>query len=123
VSDERRFTLAEANAELEDLRRHLPVLRQARRGLIETTAKVTDAVAVDGGGTEGSDWFRHQQALKAEVEHLAARGILLRDPEVGLVDFPAEREGRGVFLCWRLDEPEVAYFHEEDSGFSGRMPW
>ncbi len=40
------------------------------------------------------------------------RGILLRDPETGLVDFPAERDGERVFLCWRLGEDRVAFFHE-----------
>jgi hypothetical protein len=38
------------------------------------------------------------------------------------VDFPAEREGRRVFLCWRLGEDRVAWFHDERSGFSGRTP-
>lgn len=120
---ERRFTLDEANAELEDLRERLPRVREARRGLISATSRVTEAVAADGGGVEGSDWFRHQQTLKAEIEHLSERGILLRDPETGLVDFPAEREGRGVFLCWLLGEDRVAFFHEEHSGFSGRKAW
>ena len=53
---------------------------------------------------------------------LAERDILLRDAEGGLVDFPAEREGRIVFLCWRLDEDELAFWHEQDSGFIGRRP-
>ena len=47
-------------------------------------------------GSRGRDWFRHQQTLKTEVEYLAERGILLRDPETGLVDFPAERDGERV---------------------------
>jgi hypothetical protein len=123
VITERRFTLDEANAELADLRERLPRVREARRGLISATSRVTEAVAADGGGVEGSDWFRHQQTLKAEIEHLSERGILLRDPETGLVDFPAEREGRRVFLCWRLGEEGVAFFHEEHSGFSGRKAW
>ncbi len=122
MTTERLFTLEDANAELDDLRVLLPRVREARRGLIEASTRITDAVGEDGGGVEGSDWFRFQQSLKADVEELARRGILLRDPERGLVDFPAEREGRRVFLCWRLDESEVAYFHEEHGGFSGRKP-
>ena len=40
------------------------------------------------------------------------------------MDFPAEREGRLVFLCWRLDDPDgVAYYHEEQAGYRGRRPW
>jgi hypothetical protein len=48
--------------------------------------------------------------------------ILLRDPETGLVDFPGEIDGRSVFLCWRLGEKEVAWYHEENAGFSSRKP-
>ena len=122
MTTERVFTPEDANAELPDLRVLLPRVQEARRGLIEATERITEAVGTDGGGVAGSEWFRHQQTLKSAVEDLARRGILLRDPEVGLVDFPAEREGRRVFLCWRLDEGSVAYFHEERGGFSGRQP-
>jgi hypothetical protein len=119
---ERLFTREEANAELPELRRRLPLLREARQALIASSQRIDEAVAVDGGGVAGSDWFRHQQTLKAEVTYLADRGILLRDSDTGLVDFPAERDGELVFLCWRLGEDEVAYFHAEHSGFSGRRP-
>ena len=70
----------------------------------------------------GSDWFRHQETLKTEVEYLADRGILLRDPDTGLIDFPAERDGEQVFLCWRLGEGDVEYYHGVHSGFGGRKP-
>jgi hypothetical protein len=119
---ERLFTPAEANAELEELRSRLPRLREARLGLIATSERITEAVASDGGGVAGSDWFRHQETLKAEVEYLADRGILLRDADTGLIDFPAEVDGRRVFLCWRLGEDEVAFYHGEHGGFSGRKP-
>jgi hypothetical protein len=121
VTQERRFTLDEANGELEALRELLPRLRDARRALIESSRRITDAVAADGGGVAGSDWFRAQQTLRADVEELARRGIILRDPETGLVDFPSEREGRPVLLCWRLGEEEVGWYHGEAAGFRGRM--
>lgn len=122
MSEERRFTLAEAEAQLPDLRERLPRLRDARRTLIASSRRITDAVEADGGGVAGSDWFEAQLALKADVTALAKAGVLLRDPETGLVDFPAEREGRVVFLCWRLGEEHVAWFHETDTGFSSREP-
>ena len=122
MTTERLFTPPEATAELAELRERLPRLREARRGLIETSTRIEEAVGVDGGGVEASSWFRHQQTLKTEIEYLATRGVLLRDPEAGLVDFPAEREGRRVFLCWRLGEDEVAWYHEEHAGFSRRRP-
>ncbi len=118
----RLFTVPEANAELVDLRERLPRLREARHALIDASERITDAVAADGGGVAGSDWFRMQQTLKADVTNLAERGILLRDPEAGLVDFPGEVEGRRVFFCWRLGEGEVAWYHESQSGYSSRKP-
>ncbi|HEX3300292.1 MAG TPA: DUF2203 domain-containing protein [Actinomycetota bacterium] len=122
MTTDRVFSVADANAELAELRERLPRLREARIGLIASSERITEAVATDGGGVAGSDWFRHQETLKAEVEYLAGRGILLRDPDTGLIDFPAERDGDQVFLCWQLGEDDVAYYHAVHSGFSGRKP-
>ena len=122
MTDERLFTVIDANAELDELRERLPRLREARLGLIASSERITEAVSSDGGGIAGSDWFLHQETLKEEVEYLASRGILLRDPETGLIDFPAEHDGERVFLCWRLGEGDIAYYHGEHSGFSGRKP-
>jgi hypothetical protein len=122
VSEDRTFTVAEAEAELLELRERLPRLRDARRTLIASSHRIEEAVAMDGGGVAGTDWFAAQQVLKAEVTYLAERGILLKDPETGLVDFPADREGRVVYLCWRLGEDGVTWYHEISSGFSGRKP-
>ena len=122
MTDERLFTRAEADAELTDLRELLPRLRDARRALIGASERITEALAADGGGVAGSDWFRAQQTLKADLEDLARRGIVLRDPESGLVDFPSELDGRRVLLCWRLGEDDVAWYHDEHGGFRGRKP-
>jgi hypothetical protein len=119
---DRRFSIEEANAELDELRERLPRLREARHALIGASERITDAVAADGGGVAGSDWFRAQELLKSEIVFLAERGILLRDPETGLVDFPGEVDGRPVFLCWRLGEDEVRWYHETQSGYSARKP-
>jgi hypothetical protein len=119
---ERRYTVGQANAELPDLRERLPRLRQARRDLIRASRRVTDRVERDGGGVAAPGWYEAQQQLKAELTHLAERGILLRDPEMGLVDFPSERGGSRVFLCWRLGEGEVGFYHGERTGMSGRTP-
>jgi hypothetical protein len=122
MTTDRGITVADADAERDELRERLPRLRDARNGLIASSQRITDAVASDGGGVAGSDWFRHQETLKAEVAYLADRGILLRDPDTGLIDFPAERDGEEVFLCWRLGEEDVGFYHGVHSGFSGRRP-
>jgi hypothetical protein len=119
---ERLFDVARAEAALPMLREVLPRVRDARRALIDASERITAAVAADGGGVAGGDWFTAQERLRADLTTLADEGILLRDPETGLVDFPAEREGRRVFLCWRLGEDRVAWFHDEHAGFSNRRP-
>jgi hypothetical protein len=122
VTEDRLYTLEEANAQLPDLRERLPRLRVARDGLIAASERIKEAVASDGGGVAEAGWFTHQQTLKTELEHLAERGILLRDPEISLIDFPAERGGRPVYLCWRLGEDQVAWYHEANAGFGSRKP-
>jgi hypothetical protein len=66
------------------------------------------------------------QALAAEIERYLAElgelGVEFKAFDVGLVDFPGERDGRPIYLCWRLGEPEVEYWHELDAGFAGRQP-
>ena len=119
---ERLFTVQEANAELDDLRRRLPRLREARRTLIRASQKITEDVAADGGGIANRDWFDAQNTLREDLTNLAERGILLRDPETGLIDFPSERDGIRIFLCWRLGEKRIGFFHDETTGFSGRQP-
>jgi hypothetical protein len=122
MNEERLFTKSDAEGELDELRVRLPRLREARQRLIDTSERITSAVEVDGGGVEGSDWFRAQETLKQELLWLADRGILLRDPDTGLVDFPADRDGEPVFLCWRLGEETIGWYHSQRSGFSGRKP-
>jgi hypothetical protein len=46
----------------------------------------------------------------------------LKGLDEGLLDFPSEHEGRVVYLCWRFDEPRIAWWHEIDAGFAGREP-
>ena len=105
---ERRFTVEEADAELADLRERLPRLRASSPGSDRRERTDHRAVAADGGGVSEADWFTSQQTLKDDLASLADRGILLRDPEMGLVDFPTERDGERVLLCWMLGEERVA---------------
>jgi hypothetical protein len=58
-------------------------------------------------------------SLHAELESL---GIQLKDRRIGLIDFPSELDGRRVLLCWRLGEPSVQFWHDEDAGYAGRQP-
>ncbi len=65
------------------------------------------------------DIKKRAAALLAELEQ---RGIVVRDPDRGLIDFYSKREGRDVFLCWILNEDTIGFWHELDTGFTGRQP-
>lgn len=66
------------------------------------------------------------QALASEIDGYVAElgelGVEFKDYERGLLDFPGERDGRAVYLCWQLGEPAVRFWHELDAGFPGRRP-
>jgi len=119
---DRRFTLDEANAMLPELREWLAKMREARQVMLRSGERVKSSVAGNGGGPAGQEYTDAVRILREGVERLSAEGIILRDVEAGLVDFPSEREGRLVFLCWRLGEDDVAYWHDVDTGFPGRRP-
>jgi hypothetical protein len=122
VGEERVYTVGEADALLPELRERLERIRANRQVVLRAAERIRSQLAEDGGGHHGTDYWEASRELKADVERLAEQDILLRDPETGLVDFPGEREGRAVYLCWRLGEERVAFWHETDTGFSGRKP-
>lgn len=119
----RVYTVEEANAMLPELRERLERIRAARQTLLRTAEKIRGTVADDGGGRDGGrDYWDAKQILGSEVARLAELEIALRDPESGLVDFPGDRDGDPVFLCWRADEDRVGHWHDQSTGFSGRKP-
>ncbi|HEX2031653.1 MAG TPA: DUF2203 domain-containing protein [Actinomycetota bacterium] len=120
---ERFYTVEEANAALPELRAALGRIREARRTIVRSARHVRSMATTNGGGPEGTEHWGAVRTLRRELEALAARGIVLRDAERGLVDFPARRDGRLVYLCWRPDEEDrVGFWHEVNSGFAGRKP-
>jgi hypothetical protein len=56
------------------------------------------------------------------IERVQEMACELKDIEQGLIDFRTEREGREVYLCWKLGEPDIRWWHELDAGFAGRRP-
>jgi hypothetical protein len=123
MTQEHTYTVEEADALVPELAERLVRIRAARQVLLREAELVRERVVADGGGADaGREYWDSTALLRTELERLAEQDILLRDPETGLVDFPAEREGQRVFLCWRLGEDRVAHWHPLDTGFSGRRP-
>jgi len=123
MSEERSYEVQEANAMLPDLRVRLARIREARQAILREAEVVRERVVAYGGGSHaGREYWDASTTLRTELERLAAENIVLRDPETGLVDFPAERDGDRVYLCWRVGEDAVANWHPLDTGFSSRRP-
>lgn len=69
-----------------------------------------------------AEFERDQERMGEYVKELTDLGILLKDYDMGLLDFPCLTDGREVYLCWHLGEAEVSHWHETNAGFKGRRP-
>ena len=125
------YTVSEANEMLPELSRLLIELRaqaQQLAGLQGRTAELRTKVRGNGYHNPAEDTMVAaitegvQEGINAGVTQLNQWEIELKDLSEGLIDFPALYEGRTVYLCWKLGEPEVGYWHEVSAGFAGRQP-
>ena len=120
---DRVYTVEEADALLPELRERLARIRDARQTMLRHAEVVRERVVEDGGGAHPGPAYREAtETLRRELERLAEEEIVLRDPKSGLVDFPGERDGERVWLCWLLGEERVGHWHPLDTGFAGRRP-
>jgi hypothetical protein len=105
----RAWTLAQAN-------NHLPKLTSL-------LSSVRAAVERDAGRDDAFEGGDPRLLLPGIVDLLSIDGIVLRDLDPGLIDFPARTsEGRDYWLCWVLGETEVGFWHWPEDGFAGRTP-
>jgi hypothetical protein len=111
----------EANALLPSLTEALQEIQEARETILAGAEHIRRSASMDGGAISQQYWDA-LTAMRKRLEGLAEQGIILRDAESGLVDFPSRRDGREVFLCWRLGEVRVGFWHPAETGFSGRRP-
>lgn len=117
---ERLYSVEEAEATLPEVRERVERIQRARQEIFRSSAVIKEHVASDGGGFARPEYWDALETLRSDVTELLQRDIILRDPETGLIDFPSEREGRRILLCWRLGEDHVAHWHEPNAGFAGR---
>jgi hypothetical protein len=128
----RLFTLEEARAALPEV---IPILERLRQASLELRAiAAVRAAAARGATADGHDLAAPfaaaesdpaaplRAAIRAAREALEARGIELKDPARGLIDFPHRRGDRIVYLCYELGEPTITSWHDIDAGYAGRQP-
>jgi hypothetical protein len=117
----RRFTLEQAN-------KALPLVKRVVGDIVEARERATHLQAQ----LEASTGKQHESVqgqldgtidrLHVYLDELTEIGCELKDFQVGLVDFIGRHQGREIYLCWKLGEEKIAYFHEINAGFAGRMP-
>ena len=119
----RHYTLEEARALLPWVAEHLTALRDARDRLGDSDARqaLANGSSGNGGGSPGKQVSEAFLELRAGMAALNERDIVLRDLDRGLIDFPALRDGREVYLCWIDGEADIEFWHDLDAGYAGRQ--
>ncbi len=115
--EERHFTAEEAN-------QMLPLVRRIVNDILRTGRDVRNIAVESENKPAQKELDRLMDQLDELFDELETLGCYYKDWNfsVGLVDFPAVVNGKEVFLCWRSDEKEVQFYHDEESGFAGRRP-
>jgi hypothetical protein len=122
---ERHYTREEANALLPRVEPLLARLREAKDRLTDAEAHeaLAEAAPGNGGGEHGTQVGEGFLEVRRLLGGLQAAGIVVRDVDRGLIDFPSIQQGREVFLCWQFGEQSIDYWHDLDAGFGGRTPF
>ena len=128
----RTFTVQQANAALPLIRAIVSDLVHLSKEVLERRQRL--AMLFDGRRRDSSDPYRQElaqieeeldkdsQRLREFVDELVQLGVEPQSATEGLVDFPSLIDGRRVYLCWKLGENEVLFWHELDAGYQGRQP-
>jgi hypothetical protein len=127
----KRFTLTEAESllpEIDSIMREAVSLKAKYLEAEEAIQTFAQRVAMQGGIfvdretvlQNRADRDTHGERLKSAVEKLQEFGCVIKDLDIGLVDFPTLFRGREVYLCWKMGEPGIRFWHGLDEGFAGR---
>ncbi len=130
---ERYFNREEAEELLPEIRRSLEKARLEKKSidhLDQELARASARIMVLGGSVPPyAELVRKKgerdgmvSRLEEMVNHIQESGCVVKDIDEGLVDFPALRDGREIFLCWKLGEQRIEYWHGIEEGFAGRKP-
>jgi len=125
TSPDRLFSLCEANQLIPQLQSHLSTVQQRKAVLLRTRDEVRKASAnasLGGGTSVGIQYLRSLQDISTNLRAISEMGVVVKDIDLGLCDFPHVRNGRVVYLCWKLGEKEIRWWHEVTTGYGDRCP-
>jgi hypothetical protein len=118
----KHYTLAEARALLPRIQQWLAELEtcQQRLQTLEDRVAIVLARGDDAGGESVHQLIKTLAQCQQILQEFRRREIQIKDLRRGLLDFPALREGREVFLCWEKDEEDIEFWHDLETGYGGR---
>ncbi len=119
----KHFTPAEANQALPQVRALVIEVMQARKAIIKAQPELWPVLekSIGNGGSKKAGELLHEfRRVENGMQGLHDIGCVLKDMSIGLVDFPTLHDGREALLCWKYDEPAVLFWHDLQSGYSGR---
>ena len=119
------FTLEEANETLNFIRPLVDEIQDIRQRILAKQPEAWPAIqkSVGNGGNRAlSSMVQDFERLDELIHLIQGADVLIKDINLGLLDFPALKEGREVYLCWQYGEGEIAFWHEVEAGFAGRQP-
>jgi hypothetical protein len=123
--EEKLFTLAEAQSLVPQLRSVLQEIADEWGRIREMHPEIQKArenAPFDGFSKYGVTYVESVSHLMFLINQIKDMGVLLKDVDKGLCDFPYMRQGRVVYLCWQLGEESISYWHDIETGFGGREP-
>lgn len=131
--EQRLFTLTEAErtrVELEPLLLEAMEERRLMGELDEKLGELATRIQMMGGmrfnydqaATQRLERNRHEKSVESALERISATGCVVKDLNVGLLDFPARLNDEDIYFCWRVGEDRIRFYHRQDEGFAGRRP-
>lgn len=119
------FTLQEANETLNLIRPLMNEVQAIRLKILKNQPEAWPAIeksSGNGGNRALSNMVQDFEKFDALIHHIQDMDVLIKDINLGLLDFPALKDGREVYLCWQYGEGDIAFWHEVEAGYAGRQP-
>ena len=118
------FTLEEANMLVPQLLIDVPRLQKLMENLMQKypdVKKAREKAQLNGGSLQGADYINCVFKINCLTEKLESKGCILKGIKYGLIDFLSRRDGKEIYLCWKIPEQRIEYWHDLQSGFAGRQ--